>query len=144
MAGDPGRRYQSMAELRSDLNRFLRGGEGFPQRRVPAGEHIVREGDLADAAYVIVSGRALVYKTVDGERRVLREVGPGDVFGEMAILNSSPRTASVEAIEDCLLTVLARDVFEREVDAMKPWMSAFARTLAARFRELEEASRPPQ
>jgi hypothetical protein len=34
--------------------------------------------------------------------------------------------------------VLSRDVFEREVDAMKPWMSAFARTLAARFRELEE------
>jgi serine/threonine-protein kinase len=140
MAEDPARRYQSVAELRSDLNRFMRGGEGFPQKRVFAGEHIVREGEPGDAAYVVVSGRALVYKMVQGERRVLREVGPGDVFGEMAILTSSARTASVEALEDCLLTVLSRDVFEREVDAMKPWMSAFARTLAARFRELEEAS----
>jgi serine/threonine-protein kinase len=140
MAEDRARRYQSVAELRADLNRFMRGGEGFPQKRVPAGEHIVREGEPADAAYVVVSGRALVYKMVQGERRVLREVGPGDVFGEMAILTSSARTASVEALEECLLTVLSRDVFEREVDAMKPWMSAFARTLAARFRELEEAT----
>ena len=98
----------------------------------------MREGEPGDAAYVLVSGRAQVYKTVQGERRILREFGPGDVFGEMAILTSSARTASVEAIEDCLLMVLSRDVFEREVDAMKPWMSAFARTLAARFRELEE------
>jgi serine/threonine-protein kinase len=140
MAEDPARRYQSVAELRADLNRFMRGGEGFPQKRVAAGEHIVREGEPGDAAYVVVSGRALVYKMVQGDRRVLREVGPGDVFGEMAILTRSVRTASVEALEDCLLTVLSRDVFEREVDAMKPWMSAFARTLAARFRELEEAS----
>jgi serine/threonine-protein kinase len=140
MAEDPARRYQSVAELRGDLNRFMRGGEGFPQQRVSAGEHIVREGEPADAAYVVVSGRALVYKTVRGERRILREVGAGDVFGEMAILTGSARTASVEALEDCLVTVLSRDVFEREVDAMKPWMSAFARTLAARFRELEEAT----
>jgi serine/threonine-protein kinase len=118
----------------------MRGGEGLPQMRVSAGEHIVREGEPADAAYVVVSGRAVVYKTVDNERRILREVGAGDVFGEMAILTSSVRTASVEALEDCLLTVLSREVFEREVDAMKPWMSAFARTLAARFRELEEAT----
>jgi serine/threonine-protein kinase len=138
MAEDPARRYQSVAELRSDLNRFMRGGEGFPQKRVAAGEHIVREGEPGDAAYVLVSGRALIYKTIQGERRILREVGAGDVFGELAILASSPRTASVEALEDCLLTVLSRDVFEREVDAMKPWMSAFARTLVARFRELEE------
>jgi serine/threonine-protein kinase len=140
MAEDPSQRYQSVAELRSDLNRFLRGGEGFPQQRVAAGEHIVREGEPADAAYVLVSGRALIYRTVGGEKRVLREVGAGDVFGEMALLTRSVRTASIEALEDCLLTVLSRDVFEREVDAMKPWMSAFARTLAARFRELEQAS----
>ena len=102
----------------------------------------MREGEPADAAYVIVSGRALVYQTVRGERQVLREITAGDVFGEMAILTTSARTASIEAIEDCLLTVLSRDVFEREIDAMKPWMSAFARTLARRFRELEAADEP--
>jgi eukaryotic-like serine/threonine-protein kinase len=140
MARDPGQRYQSVADLRSDLTRFMRGGEGFPQRWVPAGEHIVREGEAADAAYVLLRGRALIYKTLRGRRKPLREVAPGEVFGEMAILTASPRTASVEALEDCLLTVVSREIFEREVDAMKPWMGAFARTLAARFRELEEAT----
>ena len=138
MAPDPAQRYSSVAELRADLTRFMRGGEGFPQRRVAAGEHILREGEPGDAAYVLLSGRALVYKTLRGKRKILREVAPGEVFGEMAILTPSARTASVEAIEECLLTVVSRDIFEREVDAMKPWMGAFARTLAARFRELEE------
>jgi serine/threonine-protein kinase len=140
MAPDPERRYSSVAELRADLTRFMRGGEGFPQRRVPAGEHIVREGDPADAAYVLLSGRALVFRTVKGQRRVLREITAGEVFGEMAILTGSARTASIEALEDCLLVVVDRDIFEREVDAMKPWMGAFARTLALRYRELEEAT----
>ena len=140
MAPDPGHRYGSVTELRGDLTRLMRGGEGFPERRVPAGELIVREGDPADAAYVLLSGRALIYKTIRGERKILRELAAGEVFGEMAILTESARTASIEAIEDCLLTVVSRDIFEREVDAMKPWMGAFARTLAARFRELEEAT----
>jgi CRP-like cAMP-binding protein len=140
MASDPAKRYQSATELRRDLTRFMRGGEGFPQRRVRAGEHIVREGEPADAAYVLLSGRARIYKTVDGERVELREVSSGEVVGEMAILTDSVRTASIEALDDCLLTVVSRDVFEREVAAMKPWMGAIARTLAARFRELEEAT----
>jgi serine/threonine-protein kinase len=140
MAHDPALRYQSVAELRSELMRFMRGGEGFPQRWVRGGEHIVREGEMADAAYVLLSGRALIYKTIRGKKKSLREVSPGEVFGEMAILTASARTASVEALEDCLLTVVSRDIFEREVGAMKPWMGAFARTLATRFRELEEAT----
>ena len=103
-AADPAQRYQSVTELRADLTRFMRGGEGFPQCRVPAGEHIVREGEPGDAAYVLLSGRAVIYKTVGGRRKVLRELTPGEVFGAMAILVDSARTASIEAFEDCLLT----------------------------------------
>jgi serine/threonine-protein kinase len=139
MARDPALRYPSMDELRSDLTRFMRGGDGFPQRWVSAGQHIVQEGDPADAAYVLVRGRASIYQTIGRKKKTLREIAPGEVFGEMAILTGSARTASVIALEDCQLMVVSREIFEREVDAMKPWMGAFARTLAARFRELEQS-----
>ena len=65
-------------------------------------------------------------------------MGPGEVFGETAILSPGPRTASVTAKEDCVCQVITSEVFESEVGAMKPWMGAFVRTLAGRFRETQK------
>ena len=68
---------------------------------------LLREGDLGDAFFVIVSGRAEV--TQHGT--VLRELGPGDWFGELALLRDAPRSASVRAITEGSLVVLDRDSF---------------------------------
>jgi serine/threonine-protein kinase len=138
MAMEKQDRYQDARELRRALVDFMRGGAQFPATAVEANEHIVRQGDAGDAAYIIVSGRCEVYKTVDGERVVLRTMGPGEVFGETAILSPGPRTASVIALEPTTLRKITREVFEAEVDSMKPWMGSFVRTLAARFRERED------
>ncbi len=111
---------------------FMRGGAPFPSTEFAAGiAVIVREGDIGDTAYIIRSGRCLVKK---GDT-ILRSMGPGEVFGETAILSPGPRTASVIAEDVTICQVINADVFERELDAMKPWMGAFIRTLADRFRE---------
>jgi serine/threonine-protein kinase len=67
----------------------------------------------------------------------------GEVIGEMALLISSKRTASVVAVEDCELMVVTEETLERELSGMQPWMAALTRTLAARFREREEQSAVP-
>jgi len=138
MAKEKQARYRDARELRQALVEFVHGGGQFPATTVEADDHIVRQGEPGDAAYIIVTGRCEVYKTVNGERVVLRTMGPGDVFGETAILSPGPRTASVVAIEPTTLRKITREVFEAEVDAMKPWMGSFVRTLAARFRERED------
>jgi serine/threonine-protein kinase len=116
----------------------MRGGANFPRRTYRPNEWIIRENELGDAAYILLAGRCEVLKLVDGQNQSLRTLGPGDVFGETAILASTRRTASVVARTDVLAVIVTAEVLEREVDAMKPWMGAFIRALATRFSEVTE------
>ena len=72
-----------------------------------AGDEIVREGDVGDRFYIVVRGQAEV--TSDGSRLANR--GPGDYFGEIALLRDIPRTATVTAIDDMELYALERGAF---------------------------------
>src|SRR5438067_11335231 len=76
---------------------------------------IVREGAVGDAAYVMLSGLVAVrLKDPDtGMEFVLAELGPGQMFGEMALLTKKPRTASVVALEATTCAALSRSDFER-------------------------------
>jgi CRP-like cAMP-binding protein len=80
-------------------------------RPVAAGESVIQQGDAADRFYVIADGRFLVTQrdaaAAPGEpARVLREMGPDEVFGEIGLLRHSARTASVAAVTDGLLLEL--------------------------------------
>jgi MFS family permease len=76
------------------------------ERPMAAGEVIVREGDPADRFYVVAAGAVRVSRTHDGGEQVLRDLGAGDVFGEIGLLERSPRTATVTAIEAGTLLAL--------------------------------------
>jgi serine/threonine-protein kinase len=141
MAKNPADRYPSIAALREDLARFMRGGAEFPRKTYAAGSVIVREGDRGDVAYIIVTGRCQVKKEMPGGEEVLREIGPGDVFGEMAILTQGPRTASVVAVEDATVLVVSPAALEQEMSALKPWMATLLKSLATRFREIDTRHR---
>jgi len=133
MAREPDRRYGSLDELGRDLVRFVRGEAVFPKVEFAAGQAIVRQGEAGDAAYIIEQGRCEVVKEVDGQAIPVCQIGPGEVFGETAILADTPRTATVVALEPTVAFKVAREVLEQELVAMKPWMSAFIRAVAERF-----------
>ncbi len=76
------------------------------------GETIVEQGEPGDAFYVIVKGRvAVAIVAPDGREVVLNSLGEGDHFGEMALLDDAPRSASVIAQEKSELAILSRAVF---------------------------------
>jgi serine/threonine-protein kinase len=131
----PADRHASVAELQHEVERVLRGGLWFAEASFPAGALVVREGDAADAAYIITRGSCAVFRTVDGQRVPLRTLGPGDVFGETAIFTSRERTASVETVEEMTAMVVTRESLEREMATR--WVFPFVRSLAERFLELE-------
>jgi serine/threonine-protein kinase len=132
-------RYQGIIELRHDLLTFMRGGS-LPQVHFAKGDLIIQEGNVGDHAYIIVMGRCEVFKTTaEGERTPIRTIGRGDCFGETAIMTAAPRTASVEALEDVTVERVTREELLEELDAMKPWVSVFLRSLAERFQQRETA-----
>ena len=81
-------------------------------RSAPAGEVLFRDGDAGDEMYVLREGRVRIVTEVEAGaqgakvRKQLAILGPGDFFGEMAILNEKPRTATAEVIEDAKLLVI--------------------------------------
>ncbi len=134
-------RYPSVDALKADLEEFLRAGWWFSQRRFPKGTAIIREGDEADAAYIITSGTCEVFHRRGGRKAVLRTLGPGHVFGETAIFSERPRTASVRAVTTVTCMVVTRQSLEEELGA-DSWMGAFVRALSDRFADLDARMSP--
>jgi serine/threonine-protein kinase len=137
MAADKADRYQSIEAFRADIERFLRGGFWFNSRTFKKGELIIKEGDVGDAAYIITRGTAEAYKKQKSRRRILRRMGPGDVFGETAILTEAPRSASVVAATDLVAMVVTPESLTEEF-AADSWMGSFVRALAERFKEQDQ------
>ncbi|MEA2747716.1 MAG: eukaryotic-like serine/threonine-protein kinase [Myxococcales bacterium] len=141
MAKKPEDRYPSVLALREDLVRFMRGGGDFPRKTFAAGATIIREGEQGDAAYIIVAGRCDIQKELPSGTETLMSIGPGAVFGEMAIMTEGPRTATVVATEPTTVLVVTSAILDREMEALKPWIATLLKSLAARFRDIDTKHR---
>jgi eukaryotic-like serine/threonine-protein kinase len=141
MAKNPENRYPSVAALREDLVRFMRGGGDFPRKTFAVGEAIVREGEQGNAAYIIVAGRCDIQKEMPNGTETLQTIGPGAVFGEMTILTEGPRTATVIATEPTTVLVVTSAILEQEMEALKPWMATLLKSLATRYRDIDTKHR---
>lgn len=84
------------------------------ERSFPAGSLIFHEGDEGDALYVVARGRVRISRQIAGGEEALAVLPPGEIFGEMAILDprASGRSADARAHEDALLLALSRQRFE--------------------------------
>jgi len=101
---------------------------------IPAGQHVVREGFTAEAFYVLLDGEARVTGTP-----VPTRLGAGDFCGELALLDGSPRSASVLAETEVAAVRLPRKEFLDLVDRRPEIARALLADLAARVRRLEAA-----
>jgi hypothetical protein len=137
---EPGERYQTVVELQQELRAFLRGGFYLPRRVFAPGEIIMVEGDMGDAAYMIVSGRCHAFRNLGNEKESLAVMTAGEVFGEMSLLLGEPRAASVEAVEQVTVLVLTQQTMTEGL-GIDGWTGALVHALAHRFRDLEHQFR---
>jgi CRP-like cAMP-binding protein len=97
------------------------------------GEQLWQQGESGDALYVVETGSLEVARRLPGRRELtLATVGPGDVLGELALLDSGPRTAGVRALEPARLLRIGRAEFHALVVSRNPW----ARLLRRRLTEI--------
>ena len=93
------------------LTSFLRR-HGVSHAHFVPGEIIFRQGDEGDFVYSIIDGRVEVIREApDGEAKVINRLGPGEYFGEMALIRHAPRTATVRAVTAVNAVVLSQADF---------------------------------
>ena len=109
---------------------------------VARGEHLIRQGEPADALYLVVSGRFLVLR--DGQAQALAEIGPGRPIGEIAFFAGGARTASVKAERDSLVLKLNVEDFEQLAGRSPAFWRTITSTLAQRLADTTARPGPPR
>lgn len=108
------------------------------QRKVPRNTTIVRAGDTTDSLYVIVSGNARVLNSdAEGREVILTLLGPGECFGEMGLIDGSPRSADVVASEPCELLVITKTEFKKCLSDNFDLCLNIMKSLVQRLREAD-------
>ena len=101
---------------------------------IRAGSIVFAENDPPTSAFLIEAGRIEISTEQFGEKRILGELGPGMLLGEMAVIDNSPRSATAIALTDCVLTPIDRLQFAERLGAADPVVRALLMSQLTRYR----------
>lgn len=106
------------------------------QKSFETGAVIFRQGDTSADMYHILSGRVGIFLPRAEGDLLLSELGPGSLFGEMALINGPPRTATATALEPVKVNLIPEDVFRQNTLGLPEWSLSIARVLADRLKNI--------
>jgi len=101
---------------------------------VKAGVTIFYEGDIGNCAYLIETGAVEVWVQRNGDKVVLAQRNAGELFGEMAIIDDHPRSATVTAMEHCELIMITREQIRNRINQTDPILRMCLSVILERFR----------
>ncbi|MCK9418469.1 MAG: cyclic nucleotide-binding domain-containing protein [Nitrospirae bacterium] len=107
-------------------------------KKIPPGTVLFQEGDRGEEMFVLQSGKVKISKQIRGVEKILATVEKGDFFGEMAILNDKPRSATAMTIEECEMLVIDRETFDTLLRGNVEIAIRFIKRLADRLRETND------
>jgi CRP-like cAMP-binding protein len=111
------------------------------RKAIPAGTQIFREGDMGRNAFIVQSGEVEIWTGDADSRRRLGIIAQGGIFGEMALVDSSPRMASASALTDCVLVAVSEATFQGKLERSDPFIVALLRIFARNIRAMTKERR---
>ncbi len=120
-----------MSDIQAQL--FSRFG-----KKIPANTILFNEGEAGEEMFIIQTGRVKISKRIRGVEKTLATLEKGEFFGEMAILNDKPRSATAETLEDCDMLVIDRKTFDALIRGNSEIAVRFIKRLADRLREAND------
>lgn len=111
-------------------------------REYPADTVLFREGEMGKELFMILDGRAEVYKVdAQGREHSLMELDRGHAFGEMSLIDIQPRAAAIRTLQDCRLAILSYnalfDLFQEDLPLFTKIVLNLARDLSRRLRRMD-------
>lgn len=112
-------------------------------KRVPfgAGQDLFREGQPPRDAYLVERGRIEVSKEIDGQKVILGYKEPGDIIGEMALIDAKPRSATATAVEPTVCVLITSALFQEHLSRATPMLKKILNTFTKNLRDLSERHR---
>jgi CRP-like cAMP-binding protein len=108
-------------------------------RRVfPKGTTIFKEGERADQAYILESGRVEIFKMIGGRRIRLGVIGPHGIFGELALIDDGRRMAAAFAAEDSACLVVTREAIGHMLDGAPQGLTVLIQSMVGTIRSAGE------
>ena len=111
----------------ADIRSVLTNDKVLDRRVYSPGHHFFNQDDPGASAYLIQSGCVRIQRTVDNRTTELGQLGPGRIFGELALINKAPRLATAIAIERTVCEVVRKDVFDKMIASMPPILRALTK-----------------
>ena len=106
--------------------------QGVSQAHFEAGEAVFEQGDLGDRLYIILKGEAEVVRSENGTNVVLARLGPGEYFGEMALLNQKTRGATVRCVTSMDVLAVRKGEFSSLVANLPDLRRSFEQVMEKR------------
>ncbi len=120
-----------MGEMNAQL--FTRFG-----KKIPPCTLLFREGDRGEEMFILQSGKVRISKRIRGVEKTLATLEKGEFFGEMAILNDKPRSATAETVDECEMLVIDRKTFDALLRSNVEIAIRFIKRMADRLRETND------
>lgn len=117
---------------------FFKYGKTYEPKNI-----IIREGDYGQDVYLIISGKVVVAEKLQSSNKykVLATLGPGEIFGEMAMIDGEPRSATLVAASPCKILVLTPENFEKVFKTHPRWalkiLAALSKRIQNAFEQVE-------
>lgn len=108
----------------------------------PKGTTLFRQGEAGNAAYIVNSGSIGIYREVEDKKIPLATLRKGELFGEMAVIDGSPRMATAFTLEDCTLTMISVDLMAEKMKKTDPFIKALITMLLGNLRSVHDSYTP--
>ena len=112
--------------------------KSFERKQFLAGEIILQEGTIGTRAYLIESGAVEISRGYGDKRKVLGKVGPGGIFGELALIDGKGRSADAKAVAETVCLVIPQDIFKEKLEKTDPFIRALIRIMCRNLRNMTD------
>lgn len=108
----------------------------------PKGTTLFRQGEPGNAAFILNSGSIGIYREIEDKRVPLATLRKGELFGEMAVIDGSPRMATAFTLEDCTLTMISVELMTEKMKRTDPFIKALITMLLGNLRSVHDSYTP--